>query len=104
MNLSRCAPGNPRSRRSVAADLDLLNAMERAWLAARRAGPGRRRDAHDRRAVDVLAAPVAAARTEQGALDYTALEAAMAHLDAVVRQTRHALRAIADGTLAGAGR
>lgn len=38
---------------------------------------------------------------EREAFDYTALEAAMAHLNAVVRQTRHALRAIAAGTPRG---
>ena len=35
---------------------------------------------------------------ERRAFDYTALEEAMAHLDAVVRTSRLALRAIADGT------
>ncbi len=39
---------------------------------------------------------------ERGAFDYTVLEAAMAHLDAVVRQTRRALRAITDGAPGGA--
>jgi hypothetical protein len=35
---------------------------------------------------------------ERRAFDYTALEEAMAHLDAVVRQTRVALRNVAAGT------
>jgi hypothetical protein len=35
---------------------------------------------------------------ERRAFDYTALEEAMAHLDAVVRTSRLAWRAIADGT------
>jgi hypothetical protein len=158
--------------------------MERAWFDARRAISGRRKDAHDARAVDVLAAtPVLSATTlahilgiavknairildalvsaeiaievthrskrrlfglqgltplrdivrppyrpdptrgpgrprhdieedvpdvapsplppltpiERLAFDYTALEEAMAHLDAVVRASRLSLRAIADG-------
>jgi hypothetical protein len=35
---------------------------------------------------------------ERRAFDYTALEEAMAHLDAVVRTSRFALRSIVDGT------
>jgi hypothetical protein len=164
--------------------LDLLYTMERAWFDARRAISGRRKDAHDARAVDLLAAaPVLSATTlarilgiavknairilddlvtaeiaievthrskrrlfglqgltpfrdvvqppyrpepgrgrgrppilsfdddvadppplppltpiERRAFDYSALEEAMAHLDAVVRASRSALRSIADGT------
>lgn len=37
---------------------------------------------------------------ERRAFDYTALEAAMAHLDAVVRHTRHTLRCLRDGSAA----
>jgi hypothetical protein len=44
--------------------LDLLYALERAWVSARRATADRRKDAHDARAVDVLAAaPVLSATT-----------------------------------------
>lgn len=44
--------------------LDHLVTMERAWFAARRAAAGRRKDASDARAVDVLAAaPVLSATT-----------------------------------------
>ena len=165
--------------------LDLLYSMERAWFAARRAIAGRRKDAHDARAVDVLAAaPVLSATTlarvlgiavknairildelvaggvaievthrskrrlfglqgltplrdvvrppyhpdpergrgrprqeieedlaevaasplppltpiERRVFDYSALEEAMAHLDAVVRTSRLALRSIVDRT------
>jgi hypothetical protein len=165
--------------------LDLLYTLERAWFEARRAVARRRRDSHDARAVDVLAAaPLLSATTlarilgiavknairilvalvkdeiaievahrakrrlfalqglaplqhvvqppyrpdpsrgrgrprheiedeapeeappplppltpiERTAFDYTALEEAMAHLDAVVRSSRIALRSLADGT------
>jgi hypothetical protein len=171
--------------REAADGLDLLYALERAWFEARRALAGRRKDSHDARAVDVLAAaPVLSATTlarilgiavknairildalvtaeiaievahrakrrlfvlvglsplqhvvqppyrpdpnrgrgrprheieetapeappaplppltpiERKAFDYTALDEAMAHLDAVVRTSRFALRPIADGT------
>ncbi len=40
---------------------------------------------------------------ERRAFDYTALEEAMAHLDAVVRTSRCALRSIVDGTHSAAG-
>ena len=40
---------------------------------------------------------------ERRAFDYTALEEAMAHLDAVVRTSRLALRSIVDGTHGAAG-
>ena len=40
---------------------------------------------------------------ERRAFDYTALEEAMAHLDAVVRASRTALRSIGDGTHVGGG-
>ena len=44
--------------------LDLLYTLERAWFSARRATAERRKDAHDARAVDVLAAaPVLSATT-----------------------------------------
>ncbi len=44
--------------------LDLLYALERTWFSARRATADRRKDAHDARAVDVLAAaPVLSATT-----------------------------------------
>jgi hypothetical protein len=44
--------------------LDLLYALERTWFSARRAMADRRKDAHDARAVDVLAAaPVLSATT-----------------------------------------
>jgi len=65
-------------------------------------GPGRPR--HD---VDAEAAEVAPPRRppltplERRDFDYTALEETMAHLDAVVRASRSALRSIADGTHAG---
>ena len=39
---------------------------------------------------------------ERRAFDYTALEEAIAHLDAVVRTSRFALRSIVDGTLGAA--
>jgi hypothetical protein len=171
--------------REAADGLHLLYTMERAWFDARRAISGRRKDAHDARAVDLLAAtPMLSATTlarilgiavknairilgvlasaeiaievthrpkrrlfglqglaslrdvvrppyrpdpnrgpgrprqeieeelpkaappplppltpiERRAFDYTALEEAMAHLDAVVRASRSALRAMANGT------
>jgi len=166
--------------REAADGLDLLYTMERAWFDARRVIAGRRKDAHDAAAVDVLAAaPVLSATTlarvlgiavknairilgtlvaadiavevthrskrrlfglrgltplrevvqppyrpepgrgrgrppilrvddeiadppplppltpiERRAFDYSVLEEAMAHLDAVVRQTRHNLEAL----------
>jgi hypothetical protein len=50
--------------REAADGLDLLYALERAWLEARRAIAGRRKDLHDAAAVDVLAAaPVLSATT-----------------------------------------
>ena len=49
--------------------LDLLYTLERAWFEARRGIAGRRKDSHDARAVDVLAAaPVLSATTLAGVL------------------------------------
>ena len=60
-------------------------------------GPGRPREAIEE---DEVAPPPLPPLTpiERRAFDYTALEEAMAHLDAVVRQTRVALRNVAAGT------
>lgn len=60
-------------------------------------GPGRPRQAIEE---DEVAPPPLPPLTpiERRAFDYTALEEAMAHLDAVVRQTRVALRNVAAGT------
>ncbi len=50
--------------REAADGLDLLTTLERAWFEARRGIAGRRKDAHDAAAVDVLAAaPVLSATT-----------------------------------------
>jgi hypothetical protein len=50
--------------REAADALDLLFAMERSWFTARRSVAARRRDSHDARAVDVLAAtPLLSATT-----------------------------------------
>jgi hypothetical protein len=58
--------------REAAEALDLLYALERAWYSARRAAADRRKDAHDARAVDVLAAaPVLSATTLAAVLGIT---------------------------------
>ena len=60
-------------------------------------GRGRPRHDDETNVPDVAPPPLPPlAPIERGPVDYTALESAMAHLDAVVRQTRHALRAIAE--------
>jgi hypothetical protein len=65
--------------------LDLLFAMERAWFDARRAVAGRRKDSHDARAVDVLAAaPVLSATTLARVLGI-AVKNAIRILDALVK-------------------
>ncbi len=64
-------------------------------------GRGRGRPPIPRFEDDVAAAPpplLPLTPIERRAFDYSALEEAMAHLDAVVRASRLALRAIADGT------
>ncbi|HTH99816.1 MAG TPA: hypothetical protein VL752_02620 [Acidisoma sp.] len=70
--------------REAADGLDLLYALERAWFSARRAMAGRRKDAHDARAVDVLgAAPVLSATTLARVLGI-ALKNAIRILDTLV--------------------
>ena len=62
-------------------------------------GPGRPRHAIDAGVVEATPAPLPPLTPiERRAFDYTALEEAMAHLDAVVRRSRLALRSIVDGT------
>jgi hypothetical protein len=64
--------------------LDLLHSLERAWFSARRATAGRRKDAHDSRAVDVLAAaPLLSATTLAGILGI-AVKNAIRILDTLV--------------------
>jgi hypothetical protein len=70
--------------REAADVLDLLYSLERAWYSARRATADRRKDAHDARAVDVLAAaPVLSATTLAGILGI-ALKNALRILDTLV--------------------
>jgi hypothetical protein len=47
---------------------------------------------------DVTDTPLPLTPVERRTFDYTVLEEAMAHLDAVVRASRFALRSMADGT------
>ena len=57
-------PAFLRALEHEAADgFDLLNAMDRAWRDARLAVSGRRRDAHNARAVDVLTAALVLSAT-----------------------------------------
>lgn len=62
-------------------------------------GPGRPRDEFEAESAEVVLPPLPPLTPlERRNFDYTALEEAMAHLDAVVRASRSALRSIADGT------
>ena len=62
-------------------------------------GPGRPRHEIEEDVPDVERPPLPPLTPiERRAFDYAALEEAMAHLDAVVRASRYALRSIADGT------
>ena len=62
-------------------------------------GPGRPRDAIEEDVPETASSPLPPLTPiERRAFGYTALEEAMAHLDAVVRASRYALRSIADGT------
>jgi hypothetical protein len=62
-------------------------------------GPGRPRHESEEDALDVAPPPLAPLTPiERRSFDYTAVEEAMAHLDAVVRTSRFALRSIMDGT------
>jgi hypothetical protein len=61
-------------------------------------GPGRPRHDIDQDVVEAAPSPLPPLTPiERRAFDYTALEEAMAHLDAVVRTSRFALRSIVDG-------
>ncbi len=67
-------------------------------------GPGRPRHDIDADVVEATPSPLPPLTPiERRAFDYTALEEAMAHLDAVVRTSRFALRSIVDGTHSAAG-
>lgn len=67
-------------------------------------GPGRPRHEFEEEEAEVAPPPLPPLTPlERRDFDYTVLEEAMAHLDAVVRASRSALRAIADGTHAGGG-
>jgi len=62
-------------------------------------GPGRPRHDIEEDVVEAAPSPLPPLTPiERRAFDYTALEEAMAHLDAVVRTSRVALRSIVDGT------
>ena len=62
-------------------------------------GPGRPRHESEEDALDVAPPPLAPLTPiERRSFDYPAVEEAMAHLDAVVRTSRFALRSIVDGT------
>ena len=62
-------------------------------------GPGRPRHDIEEDMVETAPSPLPPLTPiERRAFDYTALEEAMAHLDAVVRTSRVALRSIVDGT------
>ena len=62
-------------------------------------GPGRPRQPSEAEETDIAPPPLPPLTPiERRAFDYTALEEAMAHLDAVVRQTRVALKTVAAGT------
>ncbi|WP_287786380.1 hypothetical protein [Acidiphilium sp.] len=62
-------------------------------------GPGRPRQPSEAEAADIAPLPLPPLTPiERRAFDYTALEEAMAHLDAVVRQTRAVLKTVAAGT------
>jgi hypothetical protein len=67
-------------------------------------GPGRPRHDIDADVVEATPSPLPPLTPiERRAFDYTALEEAMAHLDAVVRTSRFALRSIVDGRRSAAG-
>ena len=62
-------------------------------------GPGRPRQPSEAEEADIAPPPLPPLTPiERRAFDYTALEEAMAHFDAVVRQTRVALKTVAAGT------
>ena len=62
-------------------------------------GPGRPRQEIEEDLPEAVPPPLPPLTPiERRAFDYTALEEAMAHLDAVVRASRSALRPMADGT------
>lgn len=64
--------------------LDLLFAMERAWFEARRGIAGRRKDSHDARAVDLLAAVPVISATTLGDILGIAVKNAIRILDGLV--------------------
>jgi hypothetical protein len=64
--------------------LDLVYSLERAWFSARRATADRRKDAHDARAVDVLAATPVLSATTLARILGIALKNALRILDALV--------------------
>jgi hypothetical protein len=70
--------------REAAEVLDLLYSLERAWFSARRATADRRKDAHDARAVDVLAAAPVLSATTLARILGIALKNALRILDALV--------------------
>ncbi len=71
--------------REATASLDLLYALERAWFEARRDVAGRRKDSHDSRAVDVLAAAPVLSATTLARILGIAVKNAIRILDALVQ-------------------